>query len=174
MPKTTSTRPMVATTSPRSCPPPARSWVETETASRSNIRLATITPSTPPTTCAATSAAAVAVVITPNRLSEGDDRVERCGDRLERQDEGDQYCAGGDAVFEELQPDVVGESRSAAMPEPTTAATRKAVPTSSAGAARRASAHAVTPPSSEARSPSACAVDSVVDPDPALLPVQQA
>src|SRR5262249_36667327 len=53
-PKRTSSKPNVATTSPSHRSPPERVCVDSVTAERPNIRLATITPAHPPTTCAPT------------------------------------------------------------------------------------------------------------------------
>ena len=41
-------------------------------------------------------------------LDSGDDRVERCRDRLQRQDQRGQHGAGDDAVLQQLQPGVRG------------------------------------------------------------------
>ena len=53
-PKMTSSSPSVATNSPSQSAPDERVCVETLTAARSNIRLATIAPTHAPTTCATT------------------------------------------------------------------------------------------------------------------------
>ena len=54
MPKMTNSRPIVATNSPSQSPPDERVCVDTLTASRSNIRLATMAPTHAPTICAIT------------------------------------------------------------------------------------------------------------------------
>ena len=80
----------------------------------------------------------------PSDLGQGHDWVERGRDRLERQDERDQNGAGGEAVLEQLQPDVVGgealprRSRSRSRRRPGTPCRRNSA------VARRASV-AVTP-----------------------------
>src|SRR5690349_21612211 len=65
VPSTTRTSPNVATASARRTPLPLRSRPDTSIASRSNIRLATTTPTNPPTTWAPTRAPASAVVTRP-------------------------------------------------------------------------------------------------------------
>ena len=60
------------------------------------------------------------------------------------------------------------------MPEPTTAATRNAVPTSSAAARRRAQASRSDAAEQRRQVASALGVDAVEDPDAALLAVEQA
>ena len=63
LPNTTTTSPAVATTSAEQVPDEARWWSDTETASSSNIRLASTQPTTPPDTWAATE---------QHRLASGD------------------------------------------------------------------------------------------------------
>ena len=97
-------------------------------------------PRQPPATWAAISRPRSRVATAPERaLDQGDDRVERGRHRLQGQDQGDEGRAGGDRC----SPAAAGRRRRAtaacaAMPEPMTAVTRNAVPTSSASA-RRAS-----------------------------------
>ena len=55
----------------------------------------------------------------------------RAGDRAEGQDERNQRGSGGDGIGEKRERHVAPERRSPMIPEPTTAATRKAVPRNS-------------------------------------------
>ena len=66
-----------------------------------------------------------------------DNRVEvRAGDRPEQQDQHGQAEHRGGGVLQELQSDVVGESCCAAIPDPTTTVTSRAVPVNSASSRR--------------------------------------
>ena len=104
LPKTMTTNPAVATTSASRVPDEMRSWSDSETASSSNIRLASTQPTTPPNTWAATNSTASRVVTeTEHALDRGDDRVEAGRDRLERQDQRDQGGPGDETVHQQLQ-----------------------------------------------------------------------
>ena len=149
------------------------------TASRSNIRFATTTPTSPPATWAQRPATAGVRVSTRPRT-----RSATVTTGLNDADTGwrARISATSTAPVARLfssswSPTSSGDSRCAAMPEPTTAQSpgtpcRRARPT-----ARRPDATAsrrTTPPSSAARSASAPGVHPVVDPDAALLAVEQA
>ena len=65
------------------------------------------------------------------------DRIEvRAGDRADGEDDCDQRRSRRDRVFKERQPAVDGASVCAAMPEPTTAMSNRAVPMNSASSRR--------------------------------------
>ena len=130
-----STRPAVATTSPSQRPRPPRSVVDRLTAGSLNIRFATTTPTSPPKSCAPTSVIAWRPGSAPVRRS----RAVTTG--LNAADTGCRAMISAasaapvaNAFSSSCSPTSLGDSRCAAIPEPTTAATRKAVPTSSATA----------------------------------------
>ena len=109
MPKMTSSSPSVATNSPSHRPPEERVCVDRLTASRSNMRLATIAPTHPPMICATTyTAAAARRDAAEQPVGQRHDRVEvRARHRTEREDQSDQARAGRGRVLQQLQPDVV-------------------------------------------------------------------
>src|SRR5918993_4709632 len=126
-----STRPAVAATSANQIPGQVRSVDATVMAGSPNSRSASTAPAAPPSS-AATVNAACWVLIRLVSAPAGDDRVERGGDRLQHHDQHGEGGAGGDGVLQQLQAGAIGESRSAAGPDPITAATSSVVPTASA------------------------------------------
>ena len=129
----TSSSPRVATTSANRTPPPARWWVDIVTADRPNIRFAAIAPTTPPTNCADDQDQRVAVLIAPSarstRVTMGLNAADTGCSAMIRATS----TAPVTTLFSSsCSPTSFGESRTAAMPEPMTAATRNAVPMASA------------------------------------------
>ena len=133
-------RPSVATTSPSQSPPLERECVDHDTASRSNIRLATTAPDMPPAICAATYAATARTSRPPNTASASVTTGLRwapdTGPNARMRATSPPAVAA--AFSNSWRPVSCGDSRCAAIPEPTTTATRNAVPQNSARA-RRAS-----------------------------------
>src|ERR671910_1760371 len=153
-PSTTTSNPKVATTSPNQSPRDDRSVDENVTASRSNIRLATMAPAHAPTSWAPMYAIAVPVGRPPNRRSAsvttGLKWAPETGPNATIRAASPAPVAA--AFSSSWSPRSPGDRRWAAMPEPTTTATSSAVPTASA-ARRRARSRSVTPvrPGAEAR-----------------------
>ena len=139
-------------------------------ASRSNIRLASTAPRTPPSDLGADQRRGIPRADLPERpLDEGDDRVERRRDRLQGEDQRDQGGAGDQAVLQQLEADVVGGEASGgnagarSPPSPGTRCPRARRRPSGRG--RRSSGH----PSDESSEPGeGLALDPVVDPDATL------
>ena len=104
----TSSSPTVATTSDNHNAPDDRVVVDSSTAGRSNIRLATIAPRQPPMIWATMYRPVSRVLMRAvGPVDEGDDGVEvAAGDRPEDQDQPDQRAGGGGGVLEQLQADV--------------------------------------------------------------------
>ena len=114
LPNTTTTSPNVATTSASQRSAPVRRVVDSSTAARSNIRLATTTPTRPPATWAADRTGGGPRVDPAERaLDPGHDRVERRRDRLQREDQRDESRAGDQAVLEQLEAASSGDRRAA-------------------------------------------------------------
>src|ERR671910_2038887 len=145
-PSTTTSNPKVATTSPNQSPPDDRSVDENVTGSRSNIRLATMAPAHAPTSWAPAYATAVPVRRPPNRRSAsvttGLKWAPETGPNATIRATRPAPVAA--AFSSSWSPPSPGDSRWAAMPDPTTTATSSALPTASA-VSRLARSWSVTP-----------------------------
>jgi hypothetical protein len=132
-PKTSTTRPNVASDSDSHSPAPERWWVEMLTASRLNIRLAATAPPTPPASCAGRYAATCRWETPPKIRSARVMTWLKCPP-----DTGPNARISATspasvirAFSRSWSPVSVGESRWAAMPEPMKTVTRPAEPRNS-------------------------------------------
>src|SRR3954471_12688484 len=137
-PRITMMSPNVATTSPSQMGAPERTWVERLIASRSNIRLATTAPTQPPTICAGTYTRASRVDMPPKQRSASVTTGLKWAPETEPNARMSATRPPAVAIefSSSCSPVSFGERRWAKMPEPTTTATRRPVPTASAVALR--------------------------------------
>src|SRR3977135_767559 len=141
--KITAISPAVATTSPMKWPAVNRSLVEISNAVRSNMTFARTAPMIPPDTCAAAYATTDPIVIRePARRSSSQSAADTTGLKC-APDTGPNSRISTErpnAVAIEFSsscnPASLGDSCAAAIPEPTTTVTNRAVPTNSAITAR--------------------------------------
>ncbi len=103
----------MATTSPSQRPPPLRTLVDTLTAARPNMRLATITPMHAPSDLRGHVDAGLGGAHTAEEpVGQRDHGVEvRARHGSEGEDEGHERGTGGDCVDQQLQTDVAGQAR---------------------------------------------------------------
>src|SRR5437763_2160769 len=138
MPNTTSTSPAVATISPNHSPPPERVLVDHSTAGSEYMRLTSIAPQIPPEICSGMYASRSRRLIPPKNASARLTTGLRCAP--DTAPTARMIAIRPAAVAAEFSnscsPTLPGDSRCAAMPEPTTTATRRAVPRNSATARR--------------------------------------
>src|SRR5215471_1989702 len=137
----TSSNPKVATNSPSQRPPPVRSCVEMFTAESENIRFAIMHPTHAPAICATTYTTAVLVDVPPSMRSAIVTTGLKCAPETGPSARISATSPAPVAVefSSSCKPVLPGDSRCAAIPEPTTIETRSAVPTASALAGRRSS-----------------------------------
>ncbi len=110
MPNTTTTRPRVATTSPSQRPAPLRSWVGDRHGVEVEHEVGDDHADEPADDLGGgEDGGGRGVDQAEQPLGQRDHRVERRRDRLQGEDQRDQYGAGGEAVGEQLDADVVGQ-----------------------------------------------------------------
>src|SRR5689334_15677892 len=137
-PRITMINPNVATLSLNQSAPDERVWVDTSTAGSSNMTFATIAPRHAPATWAPTYTSASVVAIPPRMRSASVTTGLKCAPDTAPNARMSATSAAPVAIefSSNCNPVSSGDSRCAAMPEPTTAATRSAVPVASAVARR--------------------------------------
>src|SRR6476646_9314288 len=137
-PNTTKSSPAVAMISPSQSPPPERVLVDQSTAGSSYMRLASMHPAHAPATCAAMYAPRSRVERPPHTRSARLTTGFRCAPDTEPTARmiATSPAAVAAAFSNSCSPTSPGDSRWAAMPEPTTTATSSMVPRNSARARR--------------------------------------